>query len=47
MRQRKLSFSELVNQNKQELINDRQAMDKIEKQIEWKREKNNNKKLKR
>ncbi|WP_407268176.1 FbpB family small basic protein [Radiobacillus sp. PE A8.2] len=36
MRLRKLSFEELVNQNKQELLNDEKAMKKIEEQVELK-----------
>ncbi|WP_186577637.1 FbpB family small basic protein [Aquibacillus kalidii] len=34
MRQRKLSFEELVAKNKQELLNDKQAMKQIEEQME-------------
>ncbi|MDL4842165.1 FbpB family small basic protein [Aquibacillus rhizosphaerae] len=34
MRQRKPSFEELVLRNKQELINDKQAMKKLEEQLE-------------
>ncbi|WP_138415139.1 FbpB family small basic protein [Aquibacillus sediminis] len=38
MRPRKLSFEELVNQNKQELLSDHQAMTKIEEQLEKRHE---------
>ncbi|MBM7572204.1 FbpB family small basic protein [Aquibacillus albus] len=34
MRQRKASFEELVSKNKQELMNDKQAMKQLEEQLE-------------
>lgn len=33
-RSRRRSFEELVNENKQQLLSDRDAMDRIEKRIE-------------
>ena len=46
MRQRKLSFEELVAKNKQDLLNDKQAMDELEEQLERKRQINPSKKKK-
>lgn len=42
MRPRRLSFEELVDQNKQELRKDQKAMNNIEIQIEKKQEKKSN-----
>ncbi|MDC3416551.1 FbpB family small basic protein [Aquibacillus salsiterrae] len=36
LRTRKLSFEELVAKNKQELLNDKNAMNKLEEQLEKK-----------
>ncbi|MDC3412749.1 FbpB family small basic protein [Aquibacillus sp. 3ASR75-11] len=41
MRPRRLTFQELVDQNKQELLRDQQAMTEIEKQMELKQQKKN------
>jgi hypothetical protein len=38
MRKYKKSFEELVQENKQELLKDKQALEKIEKRIEIRRE---------
>ncbi|MBU8907425.1 FbpB family small basic protein [Desertibacillus haloalkaliphilus] len=36
-RVKKLSFAELVNENKQQLLNDREAIEKIEERLEKRR----------
>ncbi|GGF12411.1 hypothetical protein GCM10010954_08900 [Halobacillus andaensis] len=43
MRPNRISFEELVDQNKQELLNDQQALDKIDDQLDEKRVKNTDK----
>ncbi|RWZ60785.1 FbpB family small basic protein [Halobacillus fulvus] len=43
MRPGRLSFEELVDQNKQELLKDEQAIEKIEKQIDEKHTKKQSK----
>ncbi|MCT2534338.1 FbpB family small basic protein [Aquibacillus koreensis] len=43
MRQRKITFEQLVEKNKQELINDKHAMKQIEQQVEARQMNTNNK----
>ncbi|MCP3026301.1 FbpB family small basic protein [Halobacillus sp. A5] len=43
MRPNRISFEELVDQNKQELLNDQQALDKIDDHLDEKRVNHNDK----
>ncbi|MFD2925321.1 FbpB family small basic protein [Halobacillus naozhouensis] len=43
MRPNRTSFEELVNQNKEQLMNDQQALEQIDKQIDEKRTKTTDK----